>query len=147
MKLPQLSLRELFWLLLVCGLASAWWRQNRVYAVELANLRDELRIARELTVVGQVTQVNAGRGFAEISLGSDDGLKLGHMSEIHRGNHCLAKLVWFKVGPDRSVGTIKPEPKGMPIQKDDRCTAVVGRRTSRPVTGHIRMAGDCTNPP
>lgn len=29
MKLPQLSLRELFWLVLVCGLAVGWWVDRR----------------------------------------------------------------------------------------------------------------------
>jgi hypothetical protein len=29
MKLPQLSLRELFWLVLVCALACAWWLSHR----------------------------------------------------------------------------------------------------------------------
>src|SRR5688572_29382011 len=29
MKLPQLSLRELFWLVLVCGLVLGWWLDHR----------------------------------------------------------------------------------------------------------------------
>ena len=29
MKLPQIHLRDLFWLLLVCALAAGWWREWR----------------------------------------------------------------------------------------------------------------------
>ena len=37
MKLPQFTLRDLFWLVLVCALAVGWWMQSR----ELARLRVE----------------------------------------------------------------------------------------------------------
>jgi hypothetical protein len=29
MKLPQLTLRDLFWLVLVCALALGWWLEHR----------------------------------------------------------------------------------------------------------------------
>ena len=29
MKLPQLTLRDLFWLVLVCALGCAWWVEHR----------------------------------------------------------------------------------------------------------------------
>lgn len=34
MKLPQLSLRDLFWLLLVVALGCAWWVRGRELAIE-----------------------------------------------------------------------------------------------------------------
>jgi hypothetical protein len=40
MKLPQLHLRDLFWLVLVCAIAGGWW-------VESAGLRQQLREANE----------------------------------------------------------------------------------------------------
>jgi hypothetical protein len=40
MKLPQLTLRDLFWLVLVCGVLCAWW-------VESTGLRGQLREANE----------------------------------------------------------------------------------------------------
>jgi hypothetical protein len=29
MKLPQLHLRDLFWLVLICALAAGWWAEHR----------------------------------------------------------------------------------------------------------------------
>ncbi len=43
MKLPQLTLRDLFWLVLVCALAVGWW-------VESTGLRRQLREANEKLV-------------------------------------------------------------------------------------------------
>lgn len=40
MKLPQLSLRELFWLVLVCALALGWWLERRK-ALDIDRRREE----------------------------------------------------------------------------------------------------------
>lgn len=52
MKLPQLSLRDLFWLVLVCALGVAWWiehRQRVAEAQEHAHDRDLIRSLHEMT--------------------------------------------------------------------------------------------------
>jgi len=36
MKLPQLYIRDLFWLVLVCALAVGWWVERRSLAIEKA---------------------------------------------------------------------------------------------------------------
>jgi hypothetical protein len=44
MRLPQLTLRDLFWLLLVCALAVGWWINQRALGPltkELHQLRSE----------------------------------------------------------------------------------------------------------
>jgi hypothetical protein len=40
MKLPQLALRDLFWLVLVCALALGWW-------LERDSLRSQLKTVQE----------------------------------------------------------------------------------------------------
>jgi hypothetical protein len=41
MKLPQLHLRDLFWLVLVCAVASGWWADKRTAQQTITRLRDE----------------------------------------------------------------------------------------------------------
>lgn len=42
MKLPQLSLRELFWLVLVSAIASAWWLDHRRLASQIEDLEETI---------------------------------------------------------------------------------------------------------
>jgi hypothetical protein len=39
MKLPQLHLRDLFWLVLVCALAAGWWADRMPLAAQLRELQ------------------------------------------------------------------------------------------------------------
>jgi hypothetical protein len=51
-KLPQLSLRDLFWLVLACALGVAWWvehRQRVAEAEEHAHDRDMIRSLQQMT--------------------------------------------------------------------------------------------------
>ena len=41
MKLPQLSLRELFWLVLVCALALGWWLDRGKLNAQLQEYQTE----------------------------------------------------------------------------------------------------------
>ena len=41
MKLPQLSLRELFWLVLVCALALGWWLERASLRTQLNDVQHE----------------------------------------------------------------------------------------------------------
>ena len=42
MKLPQLSLRDLFWLVALVAMGCGWWRRERAF-------QDELQRSREMT--------------------------------------------------------------------------------------------------
>src|SRR4051794_9982059 len=45
MKLPQLSLRDLFWLVLVCALMAGWWRERaRANTADVSQL-EQKRVA------------------------------------------------------------------------------------------------------
>jgi len=43
MKLPQLHLRDLFWLVLVCALAAGWWVDRNILSSAIVKLRSFVR--------------------------------------------------------------------------------------------------------
>ena len=59
--------------------------------------------------------------LVEISLGADDGLKIGHLMEVRRGPTYLGEGVVRKTGPDRAVLQMKTR-KRLNIQKGDTVT-------------------------
>lgn len=68
---------------------------------------------------GIVTAVTSG-DFVEISLGSDDGLKVGHTLDVHRGASYLGRIQVVRTQPDRSVARILPEFRKGQIRTQDR---------------------------
>jgi hypothetical protein len=56
---------------------------------------------------GVVVAVN--KDLIEISVGSDEGLKVGHALDVYRGNTYLGRVVVRKAMPDRSVTQIIPD--------------------------------------
>lgn len=63
-------------------------------------------------------------GLVEISLGSDDGLRKGHLAYIYRQqkgqSKPVAKIEVVEVTPDKSVGKVIPEFRLGPIERNDR---------------------------
>jgi hypothetical protein len=57
--------------------------------------------------------------LVEVSLGSDDGLRIGHTLEVFRGNKYLGRVEVLRTATDRAVGKIVPGFKKGVIQKDD----------------------------
>jgi hypothetical protein len=55
MKLPQLSLRDLFWLLLVCALALGWWLEHTRFSKTMKQAEE--RLASWPTKPGEVLKV------------------------------------------------------------------------------------------
>jgi len=72
-------------------------------------------------VEGVVTGVST-TGLVEISIGADDGLKVGHSLDVYHGNTYLGRIVIQKTSPDRAVGRIQKEMQRGQIKKDDRVT-------------------------
>lgn len=58
----------------------------------------------------------------EISIGHDDGLKIGHTLDVYRGNNYLGRIVIRKTAPDRAVGQVVKELKRGQIKKGDHVT-------------------------
>lgn len=70
-------------------------------------------------VDGVVTAVS-DRDLLEISIGSDDGLRVGHTLEVSRNNSYLGRVVVRRVEPDRAVVEILKEYRKGTVRKGDR---------------------------
>jgi hypothetical protein len=62
------------------------------------------------------------KDLVEISIGADDGIKVGHSMEIYRGNTYLGRIVIRKTTGDRAVGQLVKELQRGQIKKGDRVT-------------------------
>jgi hypothetical protein len=69
-------------------------------------------------VQGRITAVN--KNFVEISIGSDDGLLVGHQLDVFNGSTYKGRLVVRKTDPDKSVAEVITELQKGEMQKDDR---------------------------
>ncbi|GIW92255.1 MAG: hypothetical protein KatS3mg110_0296 [Pirellulaceae bacterium] len=58
--------------------------------------------------------------LVEISLGSDDGLKVGHTLDVYRGTTYLGRIEVVRTLPSRSVAKILPEYRKGQIRTQDR---------------------------
>lgn len=55
---------------------------------------------------GKVKEVDALNKYVALSLGSDDGLRVGHKLDVHRGPKYLSKVAVIKIYPDRAVAKV-----------------------------------------
>jgi hypothetical protein len=67
---------------------------------------------------GKVLAINRD-DMVEVSLGADDGLRIGHTLEVFRGSKYLGRVEVLHTTADRAVGKIVPGFKKGVIQKDD----------------------------
>jgi myosin heavy subunit len=67
---------------------------------------------------GKVLAINRDN-MVEVSLGTDDGLHVGHTLEVFRGSKYLGRVQVLRTTTDRAVGKIVPGFKKGVIQKDD----------------------------
>jgi len=70
-------------------------------------------------VRGEVIEIGE-KDLVEISIGSDDGILVGHTLDVYRDQAYLGKVVVLKTSPDRAVAEILPEFKRGTIRKGDR---------------------------
>ena len=70
-------------------------------------------------VRGEVIEIGE-KDLVEISIGSDDGILVGHTLDIYRDQAYLGKVIVLKTSPDRAVAEILPEFKRGTIRKGDR---------------------------
>jgi len=77
--------------------------------------------AQELPMPVDGIVVAVSRELIEVSVGSDDGLKVGHTLDVFRkGGTYLGRVIVKKTSPDRSVAEIIPEFSKGPIRIEDR---------------------------
>jgi len=72
-------------------------------------------------VEGIVTDVST-KDLVEISIGADDGLKVGHTLDVCRGDQYLGRIVIKRTEPDRAVGQVMKELQRGQIKRGDRVT-------------------------
>jgi hypothetical protein len=74
------------------------------------------------TVDGLVSQVRrtAGAQLVELTIGSDDGLKVGNTVEVFRGSKYLGRVEILRTSPDKSVGRVDRRFQQGRIEEGDR---------------------------
>ncbi len=74
------------------------------------------------TVEGLVSQIErkAGGQLVEVTVGADDGLKVGNTLEISRGSKYLGRVEIIETSPDKSVGRVDRRYQQGQIQEGDR---------------------------
>ena len=60
--------------------------------------------------------------LVEISIGHDDGLKIGHSLDVYRDNTYLGRIVIRKTDPDRAVGQLQKDLQRGQIKVGDKVT-------------------------
>jgi hypothetical protein len=73
-------------------------------------------------VQGVVTQFQRKNGtqLVEVSIGADDGLKMGNTLEVSRGTRYLGRVEIIETSPDKSVGRVDRRFQQGQIQEGDR---------------------------
>lgn len=74
------------------------------------------------SVDGLVTAIRrqGAQTLVQVSIGADDGLKLGHTVEVFRGTKYLGRVEILKTAPDASIGRVDPKFLEGHIQEGDR---------------------------
>ncbi|QDS92609.1 hypothetical protein FF011L_13560 [Roseimaritima multifibrata] len=74
---------------------------------------------------GTVLVVDRGKKLVELSIGYDEGLRVGHMLEVTRGSQYLGRAKVRRTSPDRAVAEIMPDFTLGTIQKGDRVDTTI----------------------
>ena len=73
--------------------------------------------AHNINVNGVISAVS--RTQVELSIGIDDGVRVGQDLDIYRGNKYVGRVRVIETKPDSSVATILTEYQQYPIQRGD----------------------------
>ena len=74
---------------------------------------------------GQVTDIGAN-DLVEVSLGKDDGLRIGNTLDVYRGDSYIGRIEIEETSPDRSVGRILQNYRNDLIKKGDNVSTKLG---------------------
>jgi len=108
--------------------------QNAVLADQIAHNRTianrlgvNLEIAAEDHVVKAdgIIEAASKDGLVEISLGSDDGLKIGTLLNVKRGARYIGRIEVVQTAPEKSVARILKEFRKGPIERNDVVTTPI----------------------
>ena len=73
------------------------------------------------------TVIAVGKNLIEVSLGSDDGLKVGHRLEVFRDNAYLGNAVVVTTEPNKSVAQVDEKTQKGKVEVRDRVATRLGR--------------------
>jgi hypothetical protein len=105
----KFSLRDLFWLTAVVGLAIGWFLDHR--------WGENKEVVPVWAIPTIVLAINNNSNLVEIAVGSDDGLQIGQKVQVYRSNQYLGQMTIRTTTPDRAVGFIEGRAK---IRKGDQ---------------------------
>ncbi len=77
--------------------------------------------ANTIPVTGAVTAVSRTR--VELSIGIDDGVRIGQELDIYRGDKYVGRIRIVDAQPDKAVGTILTEYQQLPINRGDNVSS------------------------
>jgi hypothetical protein len=77
--------------------------------------------ASTIAVSGAVSGVSQTR--VELSVGADDGVRVGQELDIYRGDRYVGRVRITKADPDKAIGSILNEYMKLPIQKGDNVSS------------------------
>jgi septal ring factor EnvC (AmiA/AmiB activator) len=86
-------------------------------------LRPDALVSHIPPKVDGVVLATSGRDLVEISIGADDGLKVGHSLDVYRDNQYLGRIKILKTDPDRAVGQMIRDLQRGQIKRGDRVTS------------------------
>jgi hypothetical protein len=133
----KVTIRDLFWLVLMAALALGWWLDRTRQAAKHEQFRAKIRSVLETHGLTEGCRIGSGcigcdlggvvvetsaTGLVEVSLGSDDGLKAGHTLQVYRGKRYLGQITIRSTVPDRAIGQIDKQLQRGPIQMGDNVT-------------------------
>lgn len=69
---------------------------------------------------GLIRDVDANNKYVVMSIGSDDGMRQGHMLDVHRGEKYVSRVQITKTHPDRSIARVLDNYREDAIRRGDR---------------------------
>jgi small-conductance mechanosensitive channel len=109
------------------GEINRFTERNKQLGIQVALIKKELTAAGikigdsefvSVRVEGIVTA--ATDKAVEISLGSDDGVRVNDQFDVYRGSKYMGRVIIQKLEPNRAVAVIDPKYSQGPLQKGDR---------------------------
>jgi hypothetical protein len=73
--------------------------------------------ANRIPVSGKITSI--GRDKVEISIGMDDGVRVGQELDVSRGSVYVGRVKVVEAQPDKAIATVLAKYQQVPIQHDD----------------------------
>jgi hypothetical protein len=133
MQYLKLSLRDLFWLILLAAVSLGWWleyRRNeplRLLWLELRSCTHSLPPGALVNDIpppldGELTAIDEDKSEVEITLTKDDGLRKGQALYVYRGQRFLGRISVRDADSDGAKCEIDERTQTAKLRPGDRVT-------------------------